>query len=338
MMTLEYCHELPKIELHAHLNGSLSVSTIGKLVRLHKQSFPEEVVPPAAEIFQDPKSFDDGYAIFKCAQALVDHPEAVKLATSSVLKEFSEENVIYIELRSTPRHCEEKMTKRQYIEAMIMAIKEQNDITAKILISVDRRKSVDEANENVSLALEFHQEYPDIVVGVDLSGDARVNKLQDFYPVLIKAKEKGLKIAMHFAEENNPSEIDFVLSEATFKPDRLGHCTHVYPFWSKFVELQIPTEICLTSNVKCGSVQSYQDHHLKKFHESNLPFCICTDDKGVFKCSSSDEHSHAMQLLGLNHEEMFILSMQCIDFIFAPESVKLELKSKFIEKKAVLLQ
>ena len=75
------------------------------LVRLHKQNFPEEDVPPAAEIFKNPATFNDAYAIFACAQALVDHPEAVKLAITNVLQEFSKENVAYIELRSTPREC-----------------------------------------------------------------------------------------------------------------------------------------------------------------------------------------------------------------------------------------
>ena len=104
-MALEFCKKLPKIELHAHLNGSLSVSTINKLHKLHKESFPNEEVPNVSDITIDPKNFDDGYAIFKFAQALVDHPAAVRLAATNVLKEFADDNVIYLELRSTPRDC-----------------------------------------------------------------------------------------------------------------------------------------------------------------------------------------------------------------------------------------
>ena len=84
----------------------------------------------------DPKSFDDGYAIFKFAQALVDHPAAVKLATSNVLKEFAEDNVVYIELRSTPRDCAAKMTKKEYIESIVQSIKGQRDIKATLLVSI----------------------------------------------------------------------------------------------------------------------------------------------------------------------------------------------------------
>ena len=324
---MELCQKLPKVELHAHLNGSLSVETINKLHKLHKSSFPSEDVPNVGDITIDPKSFDDGYAIFKFAQALVDHPDAVKLATTNVLKEFADDNVVYLELRSTPRAIDGKMTKKEYVEAIVDSIKGQDQVKATLLVSIDRRKSTEEAEENVKLAIELRNIYPDVIVGVDLSGDARVNDLKDYYPYLQMAKENDLKVSLHFAEENNHSEIEFVLNFATFKPDRVGHCTFVSPDFVKlFADQNIPSEICLTSNVKCGSVKSYENHHLKEFHEKKLPFCICTDDKGVFSCSSSDEHYRAMQLIGLKPEEMFSLSMKCVDFIFADEKIKSTLK------------
>ena len=49
-MAREFCSKLPKIELHAHLNGSLSLSTINSLVQLHKLSFPNEEVPNVSDI------------------------------------------------------------------------------------------------------------------------------------------------------------------------------------------------------------------------------------------------------------------------------------------------
>ena len=329
-MAQAFCQKLPKVELHAHLNGSLSVSTIDKLHNLHKLAFPDESVPSVTEITIDPRSFDEGYAIFKFAQALVDHPAAVKLATTNVLKEFADDNVVYLELRSTPRNCESKMSKKDYIEAIVESIKSQKDITATLLISIDRRKTVDEANENVNLAIELRTKYPDVIVGMDLSGDARINDLQDYYPSLKRAKENGLKVSLHFAEENNPTEIEFVLNCDAFKPDRVGHCTYVAQpkFLPQFCDKEIPSEICLTSNVKCGSVQSYENHHLKEFHQRKLPFCICTDDKGVFSCSSSDEHYRAMQLLGLEPEEMLLHSLKCIDYIFANDTTKETLRAQ----------
>ena len=121
-----------------------------------------------------------------------------------------------------------------------------------------------------------------MIVGVDLSGDARVNSLKEYYPSLQKAKENGLKVALHFAEENNPSEIEFVLNSCTtgtFKPDRVGHCTHVIPdFLSKFVDLKIPSEICLSSNGQAHHMFS-QFLNLRNFFTKFYLFCFSTKQK-----------------------------------------------------------
>ena len=80
--------------------------------------------------------------------------------------------------------------------------------------------------------------------------------------------------------------------------------------------------------VKCGSVKSYERHHLKEFYNKKLPLCICTDDKGVFSCSSSDEHFRAMQLLGLAKEEMYLQSVKCINYIFSGDTTKQVLRTQ----------
>ena len=227
--------------------------------------------------------------------------------------------------------------------ALIETIQEVNDIHAGLLVSIDRRKSVEEADENVELAIELHKLYPDIVLGCDLSGDARVNDLKDYIPFLQKSSLNGLKVSLHFAEVANESEVSFILNHDTFKPDRMGHCTFIHPNlggtlpnWNKFQELKIPSEICLTSNVQCKSVSSYEDHHLQHIYDENLPFCICTDDKGVFNCSSTSEYLKAMEILKLTPEEMFDVSFKAIDYIFANESIKNLLRSKFLEWKLQL--
>lgn len=62
------------------------------------------------------------FKIFEIAHALTITPQTVFAATCDVIKEFHEDNVIYLELRSTPRAVEGSMTKEDYLEAMIKAL------------------------------------------------------------------------------------------------------------------------------------------------------------------------------------------------------------------------
>ena len=70
----------------------------------------------------------------------------------------------------------------------------------QFLVSVDRRRSLEDAVENINLAVEFANLYPDIVVGVDFSGDPTKGDAKEFVPLLKKAKARGLFISVHMAE------------------------------------------------------------------------------------------------------------------------------------------
>lgn len=61
------------------------------------------------------------FALFKTAHDLTQTPEAVKLATTLTLEEFDRDNVVYLELRSTPR-ANSNMTKEQYIQSIVDGI------------------------------------------------------------------------------------------------------------------------------------------------------------------------------------------------------------------------
>lgn len=91
----QYCQNLPKIELHAHLNGSLSEATLAKLAEL------KGIPPPTFDLAK--LTIDEVWNAFAIIQQLTDSPEAVEMACYLTLGEFADDNVKYIELRSTPR-------------------------------------------------------------------------------------------------------------------------------------------------------------------------------------------------------------------------------------------
>lgn len=98
-----------------------------------------------------------------------------------------------------------------------------------------------------------------------------------------------------------------------------------------FNVFRIPLEICLTSNVKGGTVASFEQdhHHFHKWHDQNHPIVICTDDKGVFSTSLSNEYAIASQVRGMSMPQMFELSKSSIDCIFADNQLKKRLRERW---------
>ena len=77
---------LPKVELHAHLNGSISMETIKKLVILHRERFPEEKTPEYSDTVIAGGQYGtnkDPFLIFPVIHALTDNIEAVRTVTNN---------------------------------------------------------------------------------------------------------------------------------------------------------------------------------------------------------------------------------------------------------------
>lgn len=102
---------------------SLSDETLQKLVELKKKARPDHGSQNLIDLTAF-RSLSECFKVFDLAHELVETTEAVKLATECVINEFSEDNVIYLELRSTPRETE-FMTKAQCLQTIIDTIKSE---------------------------------------------------------------------------------------------------------------------------------------------------------------------------------------------------------------------
>uniref|UniRef100_A0A3Q0SRV5 N6-Methyl-AMP deaminase n=2 Tax=Heroini TaxID=318529 RepID=A0A3Q0SRV5_AMPCI len=332
-----FYRELPKVELHAHLNGSVSAQTIEKLISRKPQLNIERSMTAIGK--GQRRTLDECFEVFKVIHKLVDTEEDILMVATDVIREFAADGVKYLELRSTPR--EEKdtgLTKKSYIETVIKAIQqckdEGVDIDVRFLVAIDRRNGTEVALETVNLAEEFMLSSDGLVVGVDLSGDPTVGHGRYLLPALQKAKNSGLKLSLHLSEI--PSQLDETDLLLSLPPDRIGHGTFLHPdvggsqsLVDKVVQKNIPIELCLTSNVKGKTVPCYSKHHFKYWYELGHPTVLCTDDKGVFCTDLSQEYQLAASTFGLSREAVWKLSQQAIDCIFGPESVKQQLRQKW---------
>ena len=140
--------DLPKVELHAHLNGSISSSTMKRLVRLHGERWPGEVMPEQSDLVVEGGQYGtsrDPFLIFPVIHAVTDNIEAVRIVTWDVIKEFAEDGVRYLELRTTPREVPGRMTREEYCQTVLDEISEAavnvatKCITVKLILSIDRR-------------------------------------------------------------------------------------------------------------------------------------------------------------------------------------------------------
>ena len=344
----EFCCQMPKVELHAHLNGSISSTTMQKLLKRHKDRFEKKGSEETPRLWEttiekgERRTLADCFLMFKMIHTLVSDEESVEMVAHDVVREFADDRVVYLELRSTPRaNVATGMTKNSYVEAILCGIDKalaecSTTMYVRLLLSIDRRHSVTEAIDTVELALSHMKQthHHARVIGIDLSGDPTVGNIPALIPVLHSAKERGLKLALHISEvPQRNEETELLLSLC---PDRLGHGTFLHREAGGSLGLEetvltskTPIEVCLTSNVKGQTVANYENHHFSWWHRRGHPIVICTDDKGVFSTSVSEEYAIAGETFCLSQHKLWHLASCAVDHIFENDSLKNELKKLY---------
>jgi len=308
---LQFCHTMPKIELHAHLNGSMRASTMDELCakkNLAKLNTSREEI--ARQCF----------GVFDIIRKLATDNETIFRITKEMIEDFAADNVRYLEIRTGPKHnAQNGMTKRSYVESVVAAIEEskynKSQCVPCVLLSVNREESLESAMETVSLAREF----PSHVVGIDFSGNPNKGSFAELLPALEHGRKMGYKISVHFAEVEDAQESQEML---TFKPDRFGHANFMNEqIQHCLLESKIPVEVCLTSNVVTESVPSFEEHHFRHLRAHGHPLILCTDDSGVFSTSLSREYFIAASTFGLSKLDLFSLASHASRHIFAAQHI-----------------
>lgn len=310
-LTLEYCQKIPKIELHAHLHGSIRKSTLLELAK--SQNIPYDVS------CLESRDMKGAFAIFDLIHAAITQLDHLRRIVREVLADFADQNTVYMELRSTPRAFE-GTTLDDYIKVLVEEVdkfnKEDKRMVVRILLSISRSEPVEKAKETLDLAIKY-KALTNSIVGLDFSGNPYVGHFKDFKEVFEEARKNNLKLAIHVAEkggEVTAAETDMVLE---FAPERLGHFNYFTEDQLLVVQKKkIAVETCPTSNKFTMKLRDYDDHHFDKFVKAGVPVAICTDDTVVFDTDASQEIFRICSAFNMNEKEVKDVILSGVPSIF----------------------
>ena len=218
-------HNMPKIELHAHIGGCYRPQTFVDLAEEKKINIDH------IDFYN--VDIKTAFEIFKVGSQLITTADTLKRVTKEIIEDYARQNTRYLELRSTPKKIGDISSKEEYLDSVIDAIKEMKEERSSLrvcfLVSVNRAQPVETAAEAVDLLIKYKEkavaanEEP-IIVGLELSGDPRVGSFSTFRPEFERAQSLGFKVSLHCAETKEQTDSQEMID---FKPDRLGHCCYL---------------------------------------------------------------------------------------------------------------
>ncbi|KAK0623586.1 hypothetical protein B0T14DRAFT_602133 [Immersiella caudata] len=324
---------LPKVELHAHLSGSITREMLHEIWLLQQPhtTLPDPlIVMPLGKYDFDLTTFFPLFSSY--TYHLINSAFFLRYSTLSVLRDFAADGVVYLELRTTPRAMPDAgLTKEDYVSTVLETIAqfeaEEKRMRTKLILSVDRRNTLEQALETVKLAAKFASRG---VVGVDLCGDPAVGGIERLAPAFAEARRDGLKLTLHFAEaecSGTDAELEMLLG---WGPERIGHVIHVSErVREKIVRRRgMGLELCLSCNVHAGMIcGGFEGHHFGEWWKvDDVAVVLCTDDVGVFGSPLSNEYALVAEHFGLGRAEICVLARRGIDTIFGGDGEKERLR------------
>eukprot|EP01064_Diplonema_japonicum_P033061 TRINITY_DN6427_c5_g1_i1.p1 TRINITY_DN6427_c5_g1~~TRINITY_DN6427_c5_g1_i1.p1 ORF type:complete len:353 (+),score=77.14 TRINITY_DN6427_c5_g1_i1:67-1059(+) len=318
--------EMPKVELHAHLGGSVREATLRELMR-EKGLDELKFVTTGEEQGGAEDRMQKCFKLFDAVYKVTDNLKAIERITKEVVHDYAMENTKYLELRTSLKALDGK-TETEYLETVLSAVESATEslpadkkMVTKILVSINRGNDTDKAETNVKKAVEYKSRG---VVGVDFSGNCYKNNFTDFTPFLEYARNNGLPVTLHAGEKEDPKELHQMLD---FAPDRVGHFIYTDPAAEKRVrDAKLPIEMCLSSNLITAK-WSIDDHHVSSWLDH--PISINCDDRGIFDITHTSEFELLQTLDHIPDKALFDISKSSMDQAFLPDEEKRVLKKGF---------
>lgn len=326
-----FIRNLPKAELHLHLDGTLTPKLALELAREQNHPLAKKSLEEIKKIITIPHpmtSLKEVLAAFKTICSLLKHPRALERVIEEIFERAHRDNIRYFEVRYAPLlSTTPEFSIGEVMATILNALKKGEKafgIKSGFILSLLRNLSRQSNEIMFEEFLKFTEKnsVPN-VVGVDLANDEADRSLGEFADFFKEATRHGLKTTVHAGEVFPSPDLGTALDLGV---DRLGHAVFLtkYPdLLEEVARKKLPIEVNLTSNVRTNAVKNYKEHPLATFLEKGIPIAISTDDPGLFGIDLTHEYKALAQDLGLSQAEIRRIANQSFECAFLKEDVKM---------------
>lgn len=318
--------ELPKAELHLHLEGSIRPEIAHTLAsRCGLKINPEEVRRRYAY-----NNFMEFIEAFKWVTSFLRTPQDFALLASDACDQLLQQKVVYAEFTlSVGIMLLRKQNPQANFEAMLEATRpfEQRGLRVNWIFDAVRQFGPERAMDVVEWAHRCHSPH---IVAFGIGGDELSVPTEEFQPVYERADSYGLHKLIHAGEIGGPERIREAVE--LLGVERIGHGIAAFrdpALMDLLAERRIPLEVCPVSNLRTGALarQVHSDatlaqHPLPLLFRHGIPVVLSTDDPAMFHTSLTEEYEHAYAM-GLGELELEHLVRQSFDFAFPPADDRL---------------
>jgi adenosine deaminase/aminodeoxyfutalosine deaminase len=324
--TALWLRDLPKAELHLHLEGSITPATLVELS--HRNDARPLTLAEAAAVYSY-HDFPSFLLSFKAVTTRLHTAADYELITYNMLRDLAAQGV---------RHAEAYISigilywqARLDVDAVMAAIEagrvrgeREFGISLLWIIDAVRHFGLEACARVFRKAAELQHQYPS-VVGIGIGGNELLGPAHEFRELYAEAKAAGLRLTCHAGENTGPESIWAALNIGA---ERIGHALSAQQdpeLIEVLAQRQIPLELNITSNLRTGCCPTLFDHPVKMYFEEGLMITLNSDDPPFFGATLLEEYQLAHRNFEFSLDQLRELAANSIEASFLPPDRKLAL-------------
>src|ERR1700722_7085965 len=289
----DFLAELPKAELHLHLEGSIEPETLHELD-------PATTVEEFRALYRY-ADFDAFLKAFGAIGKRLRAPADYALIARRLLQRLERQNVRYAEIIIAAGVVLWKGQEFGPIFDAVCEAARESTVEVYWILDAVRQFGVEHVRSVAELAA---QRVDQGVVAFGIGGSEERGPAEWFGDAFAYAKAAGLRLTAHAGESMGPESIWEALNLGA---ERIGHgiaAARDPELMRHLRERNIPLEICITSNLVTGVVARIEDHPVRMLYDAGVPITLNTDDPAMFGCTLTEEYRLAARQFGFSETEL----------------------------------
>ena len=310
---------MPKAHLHLHTVGSMRPETLAALNAEHgtPTALPDR--------FTD---FSHFHSVYGQANGAIRSADHLSRLVFEVVEDAALDGAVWVEptlyLDSFTEMIGPGELILEIVSDALRASRSSLGIGAKLIVAADRDLGPADAARQARLA---ERGDPDVVGAFGLVNDELAHPIEDFAEVLSIARRAGLALTPHSGEFGGPDRVAATL-DLGVKRIQHGIAAAADPaLLRRLAGSHVCLDVCPTSNVAVGAVDSLDVHPLPLLADSGVRVSLNADDSLLFGCSLLSEYELARDFFGFSDRRIAAIAEASIVHSTAPESLKSQAKA-----------
>lgn len=335
-LTEKFIRTIPKVLLHDHLDGGLRPQTIIELARdTGYDKLPTDDPEELADWFHRGAQrgslplYLEGFA-HTCG--VMQTEEALERVAYEMMEDMYNDGVVYVETRFAPVfHTDKGLHWDEVVNAVLRGLERgRDDFGVEFGLIVCAMRNMKLSQEMAELAVDFRERG---VVGFDLAGEEGGFPPKKHVDAFHYIQRENFNITIHAGEAFGKESIWQAIQWCG--AHRIGHATRLIEdigldkkdptkvtkmgYLAQYVlDKRIPLEICLTSNVDTGAVESLERHPFGLLYRYKFRVTLNTDDRLMSDTTMTKELYIAHKVFKLGLDDLEKITINAMKSAFIP--------------------